>query len=98
MQRLITINSAWSCNLNHYVDINECLIDNGGCEFSCTNLEGIGGLPDVSGSGSNLDSAGTGNATSQTSLGYQCGCDTGYHLAPNDHDCIGKNVATAIYA
>ena len=27
--------------LIYYTDINECLIDKGGCEFSCTNLEGI---------------------------------------------------------
>ena len=25
----------------YYTDINECLIDNGGCEYNCTNLEGI---------------------------------------------------------
>ena len=49
-------------------DINECLIDNGGCEHNCTNLEGI---------------------NSTTGLGYQCGCDNGYQLAPNNHDCNG---------
>ena len=27
--------------LMYYTDINECLISNGGCEFSCTNLESI---------------------------------------------------------
>ena len=51
-----------------YIDINECLVDNGGCEFSCTNLEGI---------------------NNTTGLGYQCGCDFGYQLAPNNHDCNG---------
>ena len=51
-----------------YTDINECLISNGGCEFSCTNLEGI---------------------NNRTRLGYQCGCDDGYQLAPNNHGCIG---------
>ena len=50
------------------VDINECLVDNGGCEFSCINLEGI---------------------NNTTGLGYQCGCDDGYQLAPNNHDCNG---------
>ena len=54
-----------------YTDINECLIDNGGCEFSCTNLEGT---------------------NSTTGLGYQCGCDNGYQLAPNNHNCIGTCV------
>ena len=24
-----------------------------------------------------------------TDLGYRCGCDDGYQLAPNNHDCIG---------
>ena len=81
----------------YYIDINECLIDNGGCEFSCTNLEGIGASPDISGSGSTLDSIGTTNATNQTNLGYQCGCDTGYHLAPNNHDCVGMYIAIAMY-
>ena len=54
--------------LMFYTDINECLISNGGCEFFCTNLEGI---------------------NNRTGLGYQCGCDDGYQLAPNNHDCIG---------
>ena len=54
--------------LIYYTDINECLISNGGCEFSCTNLEGI---------------------NNRTGLGYQCGCDDGYQLAPNNHDCNG---------
>ena len=34
------------------------------------------------------------NAT--TNLGYQCGCDSGYHLAPNNHDCVGMNIAIAM--
>ena len=52
----------------YYTDINECLISNSGCEFSCTNLEGI---------------------NNRTGLGYECGCDDGYQIAPNNHDCIG---------
>ena len=59
--------------LMYYTDVNECLISNGGCEFSCTNLEGI---------------------NNRSGLGYQCGCDDGYQLAPNDHDCIGMCVCT----
>ena len=57
-------------NLSHnwYLDINECLMDNGGCEHSCTNLEGI---------------------NNATGLGYQCGCQYGYQLAPNNDDCNG---------
>ena len=55
------------------IDINECLVDNGGCEFSCTNLEGI---------------------SNTTDLGYQCGCDFGYQLDPNNHDCNGTYVCT----
>ena len=51
-----------------FVDINECNVDNGGCAFSCTNLEGI---------------------NSTTGLGYQCGCNYGYQLDPNNHDCNG---------
>ena len=70
---------------NNYIDIDECAINNGGCEFSCTNLEGIGGLTVGNGSGSTMDSA-------VTNLGYQCGCDTGYQLAPNNHDCVGMNI------
>ena len=58
-----------------YIDINECLVDNGGCEFFCTNLEGI---------------------NSTNGLGYQCGCNNGYQLAPNDHDCEGMCVYTWI--
>ena len=50
----------------YYTDINECLISNGGYEFSCTNLEGI---------------------NNRTGLGYQCGCDKGYQLAPNNCNC-----------
>lgn len=46
----------------------------------------------MSGLDSALDSMGTTNATSQTNLGYQCGCDAGYHLAPNNHDCIGMYI------
>ena len=56
-----------------HVDIDECLVDNGGCEFSCTNLEGI---------------------NNTTGLGYQCGCDYGYQLAPNNHDCNGMYLCT----
>ena len=51
-----------------YVDIDECLAGNGGCEFSCTNVEGI---------------------NSTTGLGYQCGCDYGFQLAPDNHNCSG---------
>ena len=51
-----------------YIDVNECLVNNGRCEFSCANLEGI---------------------NNTTGLGYQCGCDNGYQLAPNNHDCNG---------
>ena len=51
-----------------FIDINECNVRNGGCETSCTNLEGV---------------------NSTTGLGYQCGCDVGYQLAPNNHDCNG---------
>jgi len=66
----------------------------------CINLKGIGGLPDISGSGSgglgsgdsNLD---PGSANSISELGYQCECDTGYQLAPNNHDCIGMYIAIA---
>ena len=58
-----------------YVDINECLINNGGCESICTNLEGI---------------------NNTTGLGYQCGCDFGYQLAPNNHDCNGMYVCTYV--
>ena len=54
-----------------YVDINECLVNNGGCEFSCTNLEGI---------------------NNTTGLGYQCECDYGYQLAPDNHNCNGMCV------
>ena len=78
----------------YFVDINECLVDNGGCEFSCTNLVGIGGLPDISGSGSITNSE---SITNETNLGYQCGCDTGYQLAPNNHNCNG-NYTVCMYA
>ena len=57
----------------YYVDINECLVNNGGCEFSCTNLEGI---------------------SSTTGLGYQCGCDNGYQLAPDNHSCDGMHTCS----
>ena len=57
-----------------YTDINECLINNGGCERKCTNIEGI---------------------NSTTGLGYQCGCDKGYQLAPNNHDCNGMCVSVS---
>ena len=60
----------------HYIDINECLVDNGGCEFSCTNLEGI---------------------NNTTGLGYQCGCDDGYQLAPDNHNCSGTYVHGPLY-
>ena len=59
---------------NYNLDINECLVDNGGCESSCTNLEGI---------------------DNTTGLGYQCGCDFGYQLAPNNHDCNGMYYVAA---
>ena len=59
-----------------YIDINECLIENGGCEFSCTNLEGI---------------------NSTTGVGYQCGCDYGYQLASNNHDCDGAYIYAYTY-
>ena len=60
----------------YYTDINECLISNGGCEFSCTNLEGI---------------------NNRTGLGYQCGCDDGYQIAPNNLHCIGMYVPVNSY-
>ena len=59
------------CVYNYYVDIDQCLVNNGGCEFSCANLEGI---------------------NNATGLGYQCGCDYGYQLAPNNHNCNGMYV------
>ena len=62
-------------HIRTYVDINECLVDNGGCESICTNLEGI---------------------NNTTGLGYQCGCDYGYQLAPNKHDCNGMCVHTYV--
>ena len=58
------------------VDVDECLVDNGGCEFSCTNLEGI---------------------NNTTGLGYQCGCDYGYQLAPDNHGCVGMCVRICIH-
>lgn len=67
-----------------YTDIDECLVNNGGCAFSCMNLVGIDGPPDVNGN----TSMGMGN----TGLGYQCGCDTGFQLAGNNHDCIGMYI------
>ena len=30
---------------------------------------------------------------STTGLGYQCGCDNGYQLAPNYHNCNGMYCA-----
>ena len=59
-----------------YVDIDECLVDIGGCEFSCTNLEGI---------------------NNTTGLGYQCGCDNGYKLTADNHDCYGIHVVIYTY-
>jgi len=53
---------------NYYVDIDECLVNNGGCESTCTNLEGV---------------------NNTTGLGYQCGCDYGYQIAPDNHNCNG---------
>jgi len=32
-----------------------------------------------------------------TGLGYQCGCNAGYQLAPNNHDCNGMYVYKSIY-
>ena len=32
-----------------------------------------------------------------TGLGYQCGCDTGYRLDPNNHDCNGMCVSIIMY-
>ena len=61
----------WKIIYNFYVDIDECFVENGGCEFSCTNLEGI---------------------NSTTGIGYQCGCDNGYQLAPDNHDCNGMYI------
>ena len=58
------------------VDINECLVDDGGCEFSCKNLKGI---------------------NNATDLGYQCGCDYGYQLTLNNHDCDGMYVTTHMH-
>jgi len=58
-------------------------------------LEGIDGLPDTSGSGSIMDSEATNNVTN---LGYQCGCDTGYRLAPDNHNCVGMNVTKYSYS
>ena len=57
----------------HYTDFDQCLVDNGGCEFSCTNLEGI---------------------NNTTGLGYQCGCDYGYQLTPDNHNCTGMYLTT----
>ena len=62
--------------LIYYTDINECLIDNGGCEHNCINIEGI---------------------NNRTGLGYQCGCDNGYQLAPNNHDCNGMCVCLSVF-
>ena len=59
------------CVYNYYVDIDQCLVNNGGCESICTNLEGI---------------------SNTTGLGYQCGCDYGYQLAPDNHNCSGMCV------
>ena len=36
------------------------------------------------------------NRNSTTNLGYRCGCDTGYQLAPNNHDCIGMHVTVML--
>ena len=60
-----------------FTDIDECLVDNGGCEVSCTNLEGI---------------------KNTTGLGYQCECDYGYQLAPDNHNCSGTYVHEPLHA
>ena len=43
------------------LDIDECLRNNGGCEYSCSNTDGS----------------------------YKCGCQPGFKLKSNGHDCEG---------
>lgn len=43
------------------LDIDECLRNNGGCEYSCSNTDGS----------------------------YKCGCQPGFKLKNNGHDCEG---------
>ena len=44
-------------------DLDECEVDNGGCEHICTNVVGS----------------------------YQCSCRSGYFLAVNGKNCVGKS-------
>ena len=61
---------------NHNVIV--CYIDINGC------LAGNGGCEQNC---TNLE-----GISSTTGLGYQCGCDDGYQLSPNNHDCSGTCV------
>lgn len=82
------------------LDINECLISNGGCGHNCTNLEGSYECSCRDGfilSGDNrtcddVDEC-TANPCGQTCVnlpgGFRCKCLAGYALDKDNVSCIG---------
>ena len=76
--------------LIYYTDINECLIDNGGCEHNCTNLEGINNR---TGLGYQCECDNDHNCSQvcvELEGSFNCSCYSGYELQQDRATCEGN--------